>query len=241
MPLPKNPGFSPKLSGQGRLPTAWWAASGRWRAAASSRPGFLAVLLRPSSPRPAIDRDRGEGIRGQCRPGHSRRRGRRHTSKLGGGKFANGAITAAFGRLYNEEHRKWKQIKAIRGQGSSYRFRAGKTIGVRPWSNTFSFEHWDYEIDALPLGADGKPLPTIHPTDAWGNPTPLFAEKAFTGGGPNVWHSFFSPSGVGSINEFTVPGANLYRQYQWTVSIVRGAPSHGSNLDPYLHIYTPEE
>jgi hypothetical protein len=155
-------------------------------------------------------------------------------SVAGGGKFANGAVTAAFGYLFNEMNhslrrgwgdprpdlRDWELVGSV-SEGSALSFPSladrilieASSLAYPP-TNQFSFT-----VDAQPLF--GRSLAP-----------PEWYEK--------VWHAS-GPTGAGTPNYFEFQANPPGNMTKWTVAIPSQQPAHGNALHNTINVYVPKK
>ena len=100
-------------------------------------------------------------------------------SEVTGGKFANGAVTAAFAQLFNGETQnrlkklareraaregKWQYEGKVK-EGGKRTFRLGHKVKIEGSDDAASLHlnNAAYELTFTEIGADGKPLPGVYP------------------------------------------------------------------------------
>ncbi|OJA03541.1 RHS repeat domain-containing protein, partial [Bathymodiolus thermophilus thioautotrophic gill symbiont] len=139
---------------------------------------------------------------------------------LGGGKFSNGARSAAFVHLFNAEggsiSKKWKQEKTI-FDNSSHGFIGGRFLKIESRSGTAGFDSFRYEVRGYPLKVDGSLGSVVAPID-WG------------------YYTSSGGFGMGSTRVIDSGPYNKYGTY-WKVSIPLQPSTHNNSYGHHINIY----
>ncbi|CAB5503853.1 hypothetical protein THERMOT_1864, partial [Bathymodiolus thermophilus thioautotrophic gill symbiont] len=142
------------------------------------------------------------------------------TAELGGGKFSNGARSAAFVHLFNAEggsiSKKWKQEKTI-FDNSSHGFIGDRFLKIESRSGTAGFDSFRYEVRGYPLKVDGSLGSIIAPID-WG------------------YYTSSGGFGMGSTRVIDSGPYNKYGTY-WKVSIPLQPSTHNNSYGHHINIY----
>jgi len=145
-------------------------------------------------------------------------------SKIGGGKFSNGAVSGAFVHMFNAEGIAKKIVHRLNSNGSSntsLRFFGGKKINIKAFTRSAKIESFYYTVKYHLIDSQGNLMPHL-PSD-W-----LLATKAVTVGFTNMMTT--SHTYIADIPSF----ANPHVVY-WTVAIppqaTTNANSSGYGLD----------
>jgi len=157
-------------------------------------------------------------------------------SELGGGKFANGALTGAYGYLFNYhlsrnneqvgerfDRSRWNRQSTLWEANTSHTFVAGDRIAVQAWSDALTPPHqFDFTVLAVGMNANGTVQSSLS-TEYWSGPQ---SYSVTTGG-------LYMPQRVFE--------SDLHSPVvQWTVSIpLQTGTPHGNTAGPTLNISTP--
>jgi hypothetical protein len=163
-------------------------------------------------------------------------------SVAGGGKFADGAVTAAFGYLFNDSDHPNNQLTSGWGggfdpdqwqlvgttTGDPLTFTAGNLIGVLASSSAGPLptnQFW-FSVNALPLDQYGNLIPSM--------PAEYEAPTLYSSG----------LTGFGNTNPFTFqalqPGIVPATGYRWTVGIPPQQDAHGNYDFDTIRVYIPK-
>lgn len=154
-------------------------------------------------------------------------------SVITGGKFANGAVTGAFGYLFNDaahpnnnlsgtsfDQSGWQMVGEV--MDDPLTFTAGSRIGIQASSVAFPpMNVFVYDVNALPLDQNGSPIYSV--------------PNEFNT--PSEYSSGFTGTGVSRSFVFTaVPPGNIpVSGYRWTVTIPPqqdfALPNHASGVE----------
>ncbi|WP_137392519.1 hypothetical protein [Rhodoligotrophos defluvii] len=163
-------------------------------------------------------------------------------AELTGGKFANGAVTAAFAFVYNTcrstdcvgrnnwlaagwgesfDKSRWEPVGRIDDYSSSLTVNAGERIAVEASSMAYppTNQFW-FSVYATPMGQDGNPLPSLA-SPSW------FKE---------VWYSS-GFTGAGSPNRFVIEASAPGPSHQWTITLPPQQGAHDNAMYNTLKVY----
>lgn len=166
-------------------------------------------------------------------------------SVAAGGKFANGALTAAFANLYNKwnaerpswsnrnnvlesgwgtplDYSEWQRVRGLDGTGTLV-INAHDRIAVEASSVAYppTNQFW-FNVLTRPLDASGAPEAFIS-TAEW--PKPVYYSSG--------------PTGAGRPNAFVLRATPAAPQHRWTISIPPQQAAHGNVVHNRLEIYVP--
>lgn len=90
-------------------------------------------------------------------------------SQLGGGKFSNGAVSAAFVQMFNAERHNLERTKVMYGNGSSsenLRFFGGKRINIKAFSRSAGVEPFYYKVRYYTFDHNGDQQAVMYSQDS---------------------------------------------------------------------------
>ncbi|WXG59134.1 MAG: hypothetical protein ROD09_12305 [Candidatus Sedimenticola sp. (ex Thyasira tokunagai)] len=157
---------------------------------------------------------------------------------LGGGKFANGAVSAAFTHLFNAENHRYQREKldknkwdpvgttSLSSDGSSLTVDAGDKIAIELSSQAFPpTEKFYAEISARPIDGSGN-YTGVHATQEWFEPIKYFGQTGQLLGVP-VTTTF--------VLDAIVPGS-----YRWHINVPPQASTHDNSAWQEVNVYVPK-
>jgi len=175
---------------------------------------------------------------------------------LGGGKFANGAITAAFVQIFNHEsdtllglaskfnnwtvsnkpldHTQWEDAGIIGFGYDVIEFKAGARIAVETSASggPFNTVTFAFYVHAHPLDQYGDPLTIVTEAPTLCNPyTIATSVKHSSGfvGGTSVGTQVIQTGMIG-------PGGA-----RWRIGLIGGQPSHDNSAYHIIRAFTPRK
>ncbi|MEJ1415508.1 MAG: RHS repeat-associated core domain-containing protein, partial [Candidatus Sedimenticola sp. (ex Thyasira tokunagai)] len=156
----------------------------------------------------------------------------------GGGKFANGAVSAAFTHLFNAENHRYQREKldknkwdpvgttSLSSDGSSLTVDAGDKIAIELSSQAFPpTEKFYAEISARPIDGSGN-YTGVHATQEWFEPIKYFGQTGQLLGVP-VTTTF--------VLDAIVPGS-----YRWHINVPPQASTHDNSAWQEVNVYVPK-
>ena len=157
-------------------------------------------------------------------------------SVAGGDKFGNGAVTAAFGYLFNAMNhrmvrgyarpdlRDWEHMEEV-GAGESATIKTGDRILIAASSSAFppTNQFW-YSVEAVPLRANGTPETSIATPD-WSR--------------AGQYSSGLTGTGYSNYFEFEATSTSAANSWRWTVAIPPQQAAHDNTMHNRLQVYVP--